>query len=142
MRALFDLNFLVAFLDPGHDHHRRAQDWWSANAELGWATYPLTENGFVRILSRPVYPNQLQPFQAAALLRAATKIGDHRFFPDLISLRDDQLFDLSAVRGHNQLTDIYLLGLAVACSARLITFDRSLHYAGARSAEGRHLVIV
>ena len=41
-------------------------------------------------------------------------------------LLDDTLFDRDMVRGHKQITDIYLLGLAVRHGGRLATFDRSI----------------
>ena len=59
MRALFDVNVLIARFDPAHVHHERAHRWWKLNKTSGWASCPLTENGFVRILSQPKYPNTI-----------------------------------------------------------------------------------
>jgi predicted nucleic acid-binding protein len=50
VRALFDVNVLIALFDPAHVHHESAHAWWKANQSSGWATCPLTENGFVRVL--------------------------------------------------------------------------------------------
>ena len=55
MRALLDVNVLVALLDRTHLHHRVATDWLAANVSRGWASCPLTQNGCVRILSLPSY---------------------------------------------------------------------------------------
>ena len=50
MRALLDVNLLIALLDPDQVFHERAHDWWEANRSAGWASCPLTENGVVRIM--------------------------------------------------------------------------------------------
>ena len=57
MRALLDVNVLIALFDAAHVHHRAASDWLGANIEQGWASCPLTQNGCLRILSQPRYPN-------------------------------------------------------------------------------------
>ena len=36
------------------------------------------------------------------------------YWPNTVSLRDDELFDLASMMGYRQLTDIYLLGTAVS----------------------------
>jgi predicted nucleic acid-binding protein len=51
MRALLDVNVLLALLDQAHVHHARARKWFLARALDGWASCPLTQNGFVRIIS-------------------------------------------------------------------------------------------
>ena len=53
MRALLDVNVLIALLDAGHASHSAALRWFSANAAAGWASCPITQNGCVRILSHP-----------------------------------------------------------------------------------------
>ena len=59
MRVLFDVNVLIALFDPGHVHHDRAHVWWEQNRASGWASCPLTQNGFVRVMSQPGYPNSV-----------------------------------------------------------------------------------
>jgi predicted nucleic acid-binding protein len=53
--ALLDVNVLVALFDPDHVHHEVAHDWFADNGPRGWATCPLTESGFVRVVSNPSY---------------------------------------------------------------------------------------
>ena len=65
LRALLDVNVLVALLDASHLHHRSATDWLAAHAEAGWASCPLTQNGCLRILSMPSYPNAQPPAAVA-----------------------------------------------------------------------------
>jgi toxin-antitoxin system PIN domain toxin len=142
MRALFDTNVLIAVLDNDHVHHRNAHEWWAANGSAGWATCPLTENGVARITSQPRYKNPITPVFAIELLIEQVGRTDHVFWPDDVTLRDLSLFDLDRIRGPNQITDVYLLGLAVRNGGRLVTFDRSIPLAAVRGAEPRHLVVI
>ncbi len=132
--ALLDVNVLVALFDPHHIHHDAAHDWFEANRHFGWATCPITETAFVRILSSPAY-GAAGERAATALdrLRAFCDSGDHQFWRDAVSLRDD-LFDLARAGSHARLADIYLLGLAVNRKARLATFDRSIPLGAVRGA--------
>ena len=65
MRALLDVNFLIALLDAGHIHHQRARQWLEQEIENGWVSCPLTQNGCLRIMAQPSYPQAL-PLQAVA----------------------------------------------------------------------------
>jgi predicted nucleic acid-binding protein len=56
MRALLDVNVLIALLDAGHMHHARATHWLGQEIENGWASCPLTQNGCLRIMAQPAYP--------------------------------------------------------------------------------------
>ena len=125
--TLLDVNVLVALFDPDHIHHDLAHDWFADNRVNGWATCPLTENGCVRVLANPAYGGVVE--RASELLsRLGTfcRAEDHQFWPDAVSLRDRTCFDPAMVTGHRQLTDIYLLGVAVAQGGRLATFDRTI----------------
>jgi toxin-antitoxin system PIN domain toxin len=121
-----DVNVLIALFDPRYIHHEPAQAWFAGVGTEGWATCPLTENGFIRIASNPNYENlSLSVAEVGAGLQVliATAPGSHQFWSDDISLCDTTLFDLSAVQGYRQLTDLYLLGLCQRRGATLITFD-------------------
>ena len=125
--ALLDVNVLLALFLAEHEHHEIAHDWFADHHENGWATCPLTENGFVRLLSNPTsLPVRLPPSELLDSLRKFCASGHHVFWPDSISLRDSKIFNQSSVRGHRQLTDIYLLGLAKRMGGKLATFDRSI----------------
>ena len=81
--ALLDINVLVALFDPEHAHHEAAHEWFAANRATGWATCPLTENGFVRVLSNPAYaPMPERPPALLGRLRAFCESGEHTFWPD------------------------------------------------------------
>jgi toxin-antitoxin system PIN domain toxin len=110
-RALLDINVLVALFDPDHVHHDIAHDWFADHRAQGWASCPITQNGLIRVLSNPRYGS---PVSGLRTVREAVRrfVGskEHEFWPDDISLSDNALFDVSAMVGHKQLTDVYLLG--------------------------------
>ena len=99
MRFLFDVNVLIAIIDEGHEHHRKAHEWWAANMSAGWATCPLTENGMVRIMSQSRYKTPISTTFAIDLLAEQIGQTDHAFWPDDISLRDNGWFDPDRVLG-------------------------------------------
>ncbi len=140
MRALLDVNVLIALLDADHASHRAASTWFAAHADLGWASCPITQNGCIRIMSHPGYPNAQPVVGVAQRLRAATLHPVHQFWPDDVSLLDDHAIDSSRVHGPRQLTDVYLLALAVAHGGRLVTFDGSIAVAAVRGATPEHLL--
>lgn len=133
---LLDVNVLLALSDPVHAHHRLAHRWFDTTGRVGWATCPLTENGFVRVASHPSYPNR--PGDASMVLgrlRAFCSTAGHHFWTADMSLRD--LLSPGAVFTHAQITDVYLLGLAVQKGGNLATLDRRISpdvIAGGRDA--------
>ena len=139
MRALLDVNMLLALFDPGHTFHARAQNWWAANERHGWASCPLTENGFLRIICQPSYARPVSFPNARHLLRNWAVPPRHVFWPDDISLLDTTVIDPARPLGPKQLTDVYLLALAVRHGGRLITLDRRISITSVRGATGEHL---
>lgn len=81
MRALLDINVLLALLDADHVDHQRAREWISGEIQHGWASCALTQNGFVRVISQPKYPSPVSPFEAVERLRRATSTEHHEFWP-------------------------------------------------------------
>jgi toxin-antitoxin system PIN domain toxin len=141
--ALLDVNTLVALFDPDHVHHDLAHDWFADEGRRAWATCPVTENGFIRVLSNAAYGGAVaRPSELAARLRRFCASGGHVFWEDSISLRDETLFDTALIAGHRQLTDIYLLGLAHARGGRLATFDRSIPLRAVRGATATDLAVI
>ena len=127
MTVLLDVNVLIALVDGQHINHDAAHDWFGSNAQHGWRTCPLTENGLVRVISHSKYPNGvISPAVGLDLLRRLTDLPGHGFWPDDISLGDPGLFDTQHLLTSSQITDAYLLGLAVRNGGRLATFDRRL----------------
>lgn len=141
-RALLDINVLVALLDLDHSHHQDARNWMERSADFGWASCPITENGCVRVMSQPAYPSPLPCSSVIARLTAATQTSYHEFWPDDISLLDRSFVRGDRVHGPKQLTDIYLLALAVKHSGRFATFDGTVPTSAVPAAGQRHLVVL
>jgi toxin-antitoxin system PIN domain toxin len=141
--ALLDVNVLVALFDPEHVHHETAHDWFSDYQTHGWATCPVTEAGFLRILANPRYGGV--PVRAADLLGHLKKFrasGHHEFWTESLSLCDEKLFDLRFAAGHRQITDIYLLGLARSRGASLVTFDQTIPLKAVVGAKPQNLSVL
>jgi len=140
MKALLDINFLIALFDAAHVHHASAQAWLMEHRALGWATCPLTQNGCIRIFSQPSYPTSLPIPEIARRLGQATAAQDHGFWTDSVSLTDARRFDLTRVPHPRLLTDVYLLGVAFAHKARLVTFDHGIPLNAVVGATSKNLL--
>ena len=142
MRSLLDVNVLIALFDPDHTLHETASRWLKANIRDGWASCPLTQNGFIRVTSQPGYSHPLPVDVVAERLREAVSHSHHEFWPDDVSLLDTAAVDTKRIHGPRQLTDVYLLSLAVAHGGRLVTFDRALPLEAVVGAQKKHLVVI
>lgn len=140
MRALFDVNVLIALLDFHHSLHLRARHWVEGNIRDGWASCPITQNGYIRIVSGSSYANPLKLQDAITRLAASCAEKYHEFWPDDISLLNSSLVDASRVHGPRQLTDIYLLALAVKHGGRLVTLDSTVALSAVHGAKPQHLL--
>ncbi|MEX0659338.1 MAG: TA system VapC family ribonuclease toxin [Egibacteraceae bacterium] len=141
-RALLDINVLLALLDSDHVDHDRARSWLESEIESGWASCAITENGFVRVISQPRYPSPVTPAEAADLLAGATQTAHHEYWPCTVSILDDDIIDRTRVHGPRQVTDAYLLALAVANNGRFVTFDQSISLDAVYGATQSSLVTV
>ncbi len=142
MRALFDVNVLIALLDAAHIHHSDARRWLTDNGRGGWASCPITQLGCVRIMSHRSYANPQPASQVAARLRAAADHSDHQFWSAGVDLIADRPIDWSGLLSSRQVTDVYLLSLAVAHKGRLVTFDGGVASHLVAGAAARHLVVI
>lgn len=135
--SLLDVNLLISLLDSAHEHHLQAMSWFHLVKRRKWATCPLTENGFIRIVSQVSYPNaRRSPLQAGVSLEQFKRASSsaYEFWADDISLSDSGLFDLGAVRGSRELSDVYLAGLALRRGGRLATLDSGIPWQAVRGA--------
>jgi toxin-antitoxin system PIN domain toxin len=141
---LLDVNVLIAMAWPTHRAHEKVQEWLARHAREGWATCPLTQTAFVRILSNPAFsPNALTPGDALALLQANLAHPAHRFWADDITLIQALEFFSPRLTGHQQVTDAYLLGLAMHKKGKLATMDRAVRTLLAnKSPEGEFLIVI
>ena len=142
LRALFDVGALIALLDGNHARHDFVSAWFDRNVEHGWASCPLTQNGYLRIRSQPSYPRPVSLAVAYEHLLEATTTQNHQFIADEISLLDDTRVRFRELSGHQQLTDVYLLALAVARGAALVTLDRRIPLGAVHAANENHLVVL
>jgi toxin-antitoxin system PIN domain toxin len=144
MRALLDVNVLIALLDPDHAFHERSHAWWGAKAKSGWASCPLTENGVVRIMSNPAYSKAAQFSPGDLIQRLEQFAGDsnHEFWPDDLSLRNKEIFAADRLHSSRLITDIYLLALAIKHRGCLATFDQGIPISAVRGASSSNLCVV
>jgi toxin-antitoxin system PIN domain toxin len=141
---LLDTNVLIALLWPSHAQHDRAVKWFARHRGKTWATCPLTETGFVRIVSNPAFSRDaVTPREAAGVLAANAAAKDHQFWPDEEPFVEAAAFAGTRLVGHQQVTDAYLLGLALRRGGMLATLDeRIAALTEPRSAERKALEMV
>jgi uncharacterized protein len=124
---LLDVNVLVALTWPLHSAHDVAGRWFNGHGKRGWATCPLSQAGLVRILSNRVFsPDALRPTQALQVLRRSVALPGHQFWADSIDLLNAFKLTHASLAGHQQVTDAYLVGLAVHNGGKLATLDRKI----------------
>jgi toxin-antitoxin system PIN domain toxin len=141
--ALLDINCLVALFDPRHCHHEAAHRWLTANRSRGWATCPLTENGWVRVVSNPAYPGRRTSVaDAVARMNQFRRSGHHTFWDASPSLCDLARFHHVHIAGHRQITDVCLLAVAVIHGGRLATFDRRIPLTAVAGASRENLEVI
>jgi toxin-antitoxin system PIN domain toxin len=126
---LLDVNVLIALLDADHAHSEAAHAWFAAAGRDDWATCPIVENGVVRILGSRRYPAlnaHASPTQVAHILARLRNAKGHCFWPDDLSLLGNAVVDLDRLLDSADVTDTYLLALAVFHGGHLATFDRRM----------------
>lgn len=128
-RILLDVNVLIALLEPGHDFFDRAQEWFRSSGKDNWGVCPLTEIGFVRITTnQSFYPGPRTHEEATFILAELSNRPGYRYWPLTESWASLTTPFASRITGHQQVTDAYLLGMAIREDGVLVTFDRGLRY--------------
>ncbi|MGO9340737.1 MAG: TA system VapC family ribonuclease toxin [Terracidiphilus sp.] len=125
---LLDVNVLVARFWEPHVFHRKVRAWMASHENEGWATCPITQAGFVRTLSNPGFsPDGPRPAEAMHWLAQTLKENpSHQFWPDDLELSIACAHSASHISGFKQITDAYLLGLALHRKGKLLTLDRRM----------------
>lgn len=128
-KHLLDLNVLIALVDSAHQHYQKAQDWFISSGKYHWGLCPLTEAGFLRVTTNPVYRPKPRTFGEAITILQALKGHTNYWYWEI----DKSWVELTApfaaqIRGHQQVTDAYLLGLAIQQKGVLVTFDKGVQY--------------
>ena len=141
MTSLLDVNVLLSLLDANHEHHAASMGWWRQNNDP-WASCPITQNGYLRIVTGAGYPNRLSISQAIRTLSQAVSTPDHEFLSDDISLLDTRLVAHGHIQGSNQFTDIYLFALSVSHGARFVTLDGGVPRVAVPQATNASLLVI
>ena len=142
MRALYDVNVLIALFDPQHTQHDKAKRRHAQSQALGWASCPLTQNALLRIVSHPRYTNPATVAELMALLAGATADPSHEFWPDDVSLANPRTLLPEAPLTSGAITDVYLLALAVKHVGCLVTLDQRISRSSVIGATPSHLVVL
>ncbi|HUA97104.1 MAG TPA: TA system VapC family ribonuclease toxin [Terracidiphilus sp.] len=144
LRNLLDLNVLIALTDSEHIHRQKAERWFLSSGKDDWGVCPLTEAGFIRVTTNPAMQSgAITVERAISTLQALRAHPGYCYWPitDKESWVDVTAAFAARISGHQQITDAYLLGLAIRNDGVLITFDRGLKYmAGAEFS--RNLLIL
>jgi uncharacterized protein len=123
---LLDANVLIALAWPAHEAHSRVGAWFGKHSSDGWATCPLTQCALVRILSNPAFSSDaLSVENALAVLEANLNLPGHEFWSADIPLLQVRK-QVGKISGHAQITDAYLIGLAVHRRGKVATLDREV----------------
>jgi toxin-antitoxin system PIN domain toxin len=124
---LLDVNAIISLLWPSHVHHADTHRWFAKKARNGWATCSFTQAGFVRIVSNPSFSKDAAtPVEALRLLAANIQHPQHRFLADDIGFVALVGPLAPKLVGHRQVSDAYLLGLALRHEAKLATLDTGI----------------
>lgn len=142
--ALLDVNVLLALLWRPHAMHGAAMKWFTQRGRMGWATSALTQTGFVRVLSNPAFTKTgPRPHEAIAILGQSIADPHHQFWKEPVPITDISESLRSRIQGHKQITDAYLLTLAVRNKGSLVTFDYRMASLPARgSSEEKALLVL
>ena len=125
-KYLLDVNALIALAEPEHTHHQKATNWF-ATPGLDWGLCAFSEAGFLRVSTNPkAGAHSLQ--ESTIVLAALASHSGYRYWPITASWTELAAPFRDRVFGHNQITDAYLLGLAIRENGILVTFDTAIHY--------------
>jgi toxin-antitoxin system PIN domain toxin len=123
---LLDTNVLIALAWPNHVHHSDTVAWFKAKAMTAFRTCPITQTGFIRISSNPSFkPNAPLPANAIDVLQRFTALPGHQFWADDIQAVE-AFAEATPIATHRQVTDAYLLSLAIRHDGVLATWDRGI----------------
>jgi toxin-antitoxin system PIN domain toxin len=140
-RALLDTSVLIALLDASHIHHTLCTQWLGHHTG-GWASCPITLNGCVRIMAQPSYPNRLPMQTVVAGLHQAMQHPMHAFWADEINPLPSDALDWERLLRPTDITDAYLLSLAVSKQGCLVSLDKGIALSWVVGAKQDHLWVL
>jgi toxin-antitoxin system PIN domain toxin len=126
---LLDVNVLIGLADEDHTSHGKVKRWFRGATDLRWATCPLTEAGFVRVVANPAYQvPAVRLDEALAMLAALKALPGHAFWPIEFGFEEAVAPFAERFFGHQQVSDVYLLALSVRKRGKLVTLDRGVAF--------------
>jgi uncharacterized protein len=139
-RYLLDVNVFYALTTRDHIHHRLAKDWFYASPALQWALCSFTEAGYLRNATAP-RPSQITLMEATQILAELAQHPGYHYLPITCDWRTLTSPFFKRLYGTKQVTDAYLLGLAVREGLTLVTMDKGImHLAGEENR--RHVLLL
>lgn len=121
---LLDVNVLVALVRSKHSHHEQVRRWFASVGGKSWATCPMTQAGFVRVVSNPRFTAQaVNVSEAMQMLSELSGLPGHQFWPIDFDFADAVHPVADRFMGHQQVSDIYLLAVALRNKGKLATLD-------------------
>jgi len=123
-KHLLDVNVVFALSDTDHQHHARVMQWLQTPG-LDWGLCALSEAGFLRVSINPTV-GKLTRAQSTALLASMALHPGYRYWPICVEWASLAAPIQERVFGHQQITDAYLLGLAIKENGLLVTLDKAI----------------
>ena len=115
MTYLLDVSTLLAWLWSDHEHHQRVLHWQRGKSI---AVCPITELGFVRISTQPVFGATM------AQAREMLSVWHKKVLPRFVSC-DLKMLDSASAPVSGQTTDFYLASLADKHGMNWATLDEN-----------------
>lgn len=144
MSYLLDANALIALAWTQHEHHEAVSSWFKAHARQGWSTCAHTQAAFVRVIAQPAFAGRaIGMADIAELLLRNVAHPRHRFLALDFGIDEVMGWCSGGLLGHRQVTDAWLLALAIRHEVKLVTFDGGIRQLLATEPERqRHLVVL
>jgi toxin-antitoxin system PIN domain toxin len=142
MKILLDVNLLFVLHQPRHMSFQSVFGWFAHSQESSFATCAITQAGLFRLLLQGV--NGMDSFSvndARKTIQRFSSRPNHIYWSEMPACLDaiDPFFP--RIQGHRQITDAYLLGLAIHHGGKLATLDKAiLHLAGPEFAPHVELI--
>jgi len=132
MTYLLDVNLLYILHQPLHVNYDLVRSWFAHIPDKRYSTCPVTQTGLLRLLIQGVAGlDSFRSEEARNALQHFVAQPGHVFWPDSPDYLSATDSVHARMQGHRQITDAYLLGLAIHNRGKLVTLDRGIrHLAG------------
>jgi toxin-antitoxin system PIN domain toxin len=139
---LLDINILLGIAWEDQEAHATVFPWFQQTGRHQFATCGITQTGFVRISSSVRFgPNAVSVKEAFQAMDSFTAMAGHEFWPIELGLRAATAHFVDKLFGPMQLTDAYLLGLAIARDGVLVTRDKAIPQIAGAAFAGHVLLL-